>query len=254
MIGSAPLVVDLGERDRALWTMLLGCLATLVFGVWARLAPGFIASPPARPPLLVGGATLWLAGVVLFVLAAPLGPWLLLAGLAAVTIGTGAFGRSIARQPLLGHARLTRIGVRSAYLWAFGGVAIILAGQVGLATSYLQVSTARHALGLGFLTVMIYAVASRALPAFLGRRLWSFRLQVLTLALANLAVAARVGPQLLEAAGQPSDAIVGSSGILGYSALMLFALNVVRTMRGPSSAAVISGTAVPIELHIGPRA
>ena len=142
--------------------MLLGCLATLIFGVWARLAPGFIASRPARPPLLLGGAALWLAGVALFVLASPLGPWLLLLGLTALTVGAGPFGRSIARQPLLGPARLTRIAVRSAYLWAFGGVVISVAGQVGLATSYLQLSAARHAFGLGFITLMIYAVASRS--------------------------------------------------------------------------------------------
>ncbi len=39
MMGLAPLVVNPGQHDRAVWTMLLGCLATLVFGVWARLAP-----------------------------------------------------------------------------------------------------------------------------------------------------------------------------------------------------------------------
>ena len=101
---------------------------------------------------------------------------------------------------------------------------------------------------------MIYAVASRALPAFLDRRLWSLRLQTATLALANLAVAARVGPQLFEMGGQPSDSIVGISGILGYSAFVLFSVNVVRTLRGPGSEVVPSGAAVPIQLHVGPRA
>lgn len=79
----------------------------------------------------MGGATLWLAGVVLFVLAAPLGPWLLLAVLAVVTIGTGAFGRSIARQPLLGHARLTRIGVRSASAAVISGAAVPIELHLG---------------------------------------------------------------------------------------------------------------------------
>lgn len=251
MAGSAPVIVDQVTADRASWVMLLGSLSTLIFGVWARLAPGFVAAAPARPRLLITGGVLWLAGVFTQALGAALGPWLLLVGLAALTGAMGVFGAGIARQPLHGHARLTRIGVRSAFLWAFIGLAIIAAGTVGFAGSYLQVSAARHALALGFVTLMIYAVASRALPAFLGRRLWSPRLQTATLAIANLAVALRVGPQLVQPTGALSDAIVGLSGILAYVALVLFTLNVVRTLRGPSAQVVAAGAPVPLEIRFG---
>ena len=249
MAGSAPVIVDQGTDDRAVWVMLLGGLSTLIFGVWARLAPGFVASVPAKPRLLVTGGSLWLAGVLTLALGVTLGPWLLLAGFGALTGAIGVFGKGIARQPLHGHARLTRIGVRSAFGWAFVGLAIIAAGTLGLAGSYLQVSAARHALALGFVTVMIYAVASRALPAFLGRRLWSPRLQAATLVLANLGVGLRVVLQLVEGTGGPSDAVVGLSGILAYSALVLFALNVVRTLRGPSVQVPTAGVPVPVEIR-----
>ena len=251
MAGSAPVLVDQGTDDRAVWVMLLGGLSTLIFGVWARLAPGFVASVPATPRLLLTGGVLWLAGVFTLALGMALGPSLLLVGLAALTGAMGVFGAGIARQPLHGHARLTRIGVRSAFLWAFIGLAIIAAGTLGLASSYLEVSAARHALALGFVTLMIYSVASRALPAFLGRRLWSLRLQVATLAVANLAIALRVGPQLVQATGALSDAIVGISGLFAYSALVLFTLNVVRTLRGPSARLVAAGAPVPLEIRFG---
>ena len=251
MAGSAPVIVDQGTADRAVWVMLLGGLSTLIFGVWARLAPGFVASAPAKPRLLITGGTFWLAGVLTQALGVAPGPWLLLVGFAAMTGAMGVFGAGIARQPLHGHARLTRIGVRSAFLWAFIGLAIIAAGTIGLATSYLQVSAARHALALGFVTLMIYAVAARALPAFLGRHLWSLRLQAATLAVANLAVAMRVGPQLVEGTGAPSDAFVGLSGILAYCALVLFALNVARTLRGPSAQVAAAGAPVPVEIRFG---
>jgi hypothetical protein len=231
--------------------MLLGGLSTLIFGVWARLAPGFVASVPAKPRPLITGGVLWLAGVLTQALGMAVGPWLLLVGFATLTGAIGVFGAGIARQSLHGHAQLTRIGVRSAFLWAFSGLAIIAAGTLGLASSYLQVSAARHALALGFVTLMIYAVASRALPAFLDRRLWSPRLQAATLAVANLAVAMRVGPQLVDATGAPSDAIVGLSGILAYIALVLFALNVARTLRGPSAHAVAAGAPMPLEIRFG---
>jgi hypothetical protein len=217
--------------------------------VWARLAPGFVASRPPTPRLLIAGGALWLAGVILQALGVALGPWLLFIGLAALTGAIGVLGPGIARQPLHGHARLTRLGVRSAFAWAFIGLAVIAAGTLGLASSYLQVSAARHALALGFVTLMIYAVAARALPAFLGRRLWSTPLQAATLLVANLGVALRVLPQLAAGTDAPSDALIGLSGILAYVALVLFTINVVRTLRGPRAAAVAAGAALPMEVR-----
>jgi len=134
------------EKPRAVWVMLLGGLSTLVLGVWARLAPGFVASKPASARPLIAGAICWFAGVFALALGLTLGPWLLLAGFGVITGAIGVFGAGIARQPLHGHARLTRIGVRSAFLWAFVGLAIIAAQTRGVLDSYFQVSAARHAL------------------------------------------------------------------------------------------------------------
>ncbi|HEV2249031.1 MAG TPA: hypothetical protein VGT60_00795, partial [Candidatus Limnocylindria bacterium] len=127
-VGS-PLVVDQTTDDRALWTMLLGGIGTLIFGVWARLAPGFVAALPARPRPLLGGVALWLAGTALVATGFGAGPWLVLAGLATTTFALSVFGPGIARQPLRDHARLTRIGVRSAFAWAFVGVGILAAAS-----------------------------------------------------------------------------------------------------------------------------
>lgn len=247
--GSASAVVAQSVDDRAIWIMLLGALATLIFGVWARVAPGFVAAVPANPrPLLLGGG-LWLLGVLAQAFAVAAGPWLLLAGAALLARSIGVFGAGIARQSLHGDARLTRLGVRSAFVWLFVGLAILAAGRLGLASSYFQVSAARHALALGFVTLMIYAVASRVLPSFTGRRLWSRRLQALTLVVGNVGVALRVGAQLVPDGGGPGAAINGAAGILAYSALVLFAANAVRMWRSASSRPIVAGTPVPLELH-----
>ena len=161
------------------------------------------------------------------------------------------FGPGIARQPLQAHARLTRIGVRSAFAWAFVGVGILAAGTLGVGGSYFQISAGRHAVALGFVTLMIYAVAARALPAFLSRRLWSPQLQAATLLIANLGVVLRVFPQLLE--GASLDAVIGLSGIFSYTGLLLFTVNVVRTLRGPSTPAAIPGAPVHLDLRLGRR-
>lgn len=249
MTGGAPVLVDQASDDRAIWVTLLGFLATLVFGVWARLAPGFVAAMPARPRPLIAGGAVWLLGVAALAIEVPLGPWLLLLGLVVLTWALGVFGRGIARQPLEGHARLTRWGVRSAFVWAFVGIAILIPGTLGLASSYLQDSAARHALALGFVTITIYSVGARALPAFLGRRLWSTRLQVVTLAAAELGVALRVVPQGL-ALGPAGDVAVGISGALAYVALVLFTVNVVRTLRAPAAQAAPAGAPVAIQLRV----
>jgi len=252
MVGAAPVVVDQATDDRAIWVMLLGGLSTLVLGVWARLAPGFVASKPAKARLLIAGTICWLMGVSALALGLVLGPWLLLAGFGVITGAIGVFGAGIARQPLHGHARLTRIGVRSAFLWALVGLMIIAAQTRGGLDSYFQVSAARHALALGFVTLMIYALAPRVLPAFLGRGPWDLRLQAATLAVANLGIALRVGPQLIAASGAAADALVGLSGVLAYIALVLFTVSVARTIRGPSVPSARPGVAVPIQLRFDP--
>ena len=250
-IGQAPLVVGAAADDRVVWTMLLGCLATTIFGVWARLAPGFVATPPARSAPLLAGVALWEAGVLALVAGAPLGAALLLAGVLVTTTALGVYGTTIARQPLAGHARLTRLAVRSAFAWAAAGSALLAldAAGVGPASSFLAVSAARHALGLGFVTLMLYGVAARALPSFVGRRLWSLRLQGACLLLANAGVALRVIPQALGLAGAAADGLVAASGLIAYAALVAFALNVVRTLRSsPIPEGVVVRGAVPIAM------
>jgi len=233
------LLADQAADDRAVWAMLLVCLATTIFGVWARLAPGFTATPPARPTLLHAGSALWILGAVGVAAGIAIAPLALLAGLVTIVRALGVFGATIARQRLVAHARLTRLAVRSAIVWALVGSALLgwyalRAAVVRTQPTYLETSAARHAFALGFVTLMIFGVAARALPSFLGRRNWSERLQLATLLLANAGVALRVLPQGLGADGGTASFVVAVSGVLAYAALAVFALNVLRTVFGPS--------------------
>lgn len=249
--GSAPLLVDPQTSDRAVWAMLLGCLATTIFGVWARLSPGFMATPPAPRGRLLAGTALWLVGAAGMVAGVPFGSFALAAGLVTLVSALGVFGPSIARQRLVEHALLTQLAVRTAFLWALAGAALLAIYDVrtmltGAGATYLEVSAARHAFALGFVTLMIFGVAARALPAFLARRLWSPRLQLATIVLVNLGVALRVAPQAVTADGAVGNGIVGLSGALAYAALVAFAINVVRTLRGPALPPPARSTPAPI--------
>jgi uncharacterized protein involved in response to NO len=250
-----PLLAEQAADDRAVWAMLLGCLATAIFGVWARLSPGFTAAPPARSRPLLAGAVLWLFGAAGMAASLRAAPLLLLAGLATIVWALGVFGPTIARQRLFEHARLTRLAVRSAFAWALVGCALLVAYALramvtGTDPSYLDTSAARHAFALGFVTLMIFGVAARALPSFLERRLWSERLQLLTIALANAGVALRVIPQGLGAEGAAANGLVAASGALAYLALVVFAVNVIRTVRGGAVSAPPRGTPVPMAVRL----
>lgn len=250
----APLLVDPAAEDRAVWAMLLGSLSTIIFGVWARLAPGFIASLPAHPRRLLPAAALWMVGAAGLVSEAPFAAVPLLVGLCALAWALGVFAPSIARQPLPDHARATRLAVRSAFVWALVGAALLATYQLrgavtGSDASYLEVSAARHSFALGFVVIMIYGVAARALPSFTDRQLWSPRLQLLTIALANAGVVLRVAPQAIGAEGAVASALVGLSGVIAYLALVAFTVNMLRTVRGPAVRQRERGTPVPIAVR-----
>jgi len=249
------LLADQAADDRAVWAMLLACLSTTIFGVWARLAPGFTATPPARPALLRAGSALWILGAVGVAAGIAIAPLVLLVGLVMIVRALGVFGATIARQRLVSHARLTRLAVRSAIVWALVGSALLgwyalRAAVSGAQPTYLETSAARHAFALGFVTLMIFGVAARALPSFLGRRNWSERLQLATLLLANAGLALRVLPQGLGADGGAASFVVAASGVLAYAALAVFAVNVLRTVFGPSVNAPRSGAPVRMAVRL----
>lgn len=250
-LSGAALLADPSAQDRAVWAMLLGCLATIIFGVWARLAPAFVAAPLPRSGPLLAAVTLWLVGVAGVVADVRLAALALVAALCALMWALGVFGHSIARQGLVAHARATRLAVRSAFIWALVGATSLALYQVravltGGGPSYLETSAARHAFALGFVTIMIYGVAARALPSFMDRRLWSSRLQLLTIALANAGVALRVLPQAIGTEGAIVSGLEGLSGLIAYVALVCFTANLLRTMHSPSVRQAARDTPVPI--------
>lgn len=248
-----PLVVAPSVEDRAIWLMLLGSAVTTVVGVWARLAPAFVAARPASARVLVAGVALWVGGAVAVSFDQSLGPVLLAVGMIVIVIALGVWGPTIARQPLAGHARLTRLALRSAFAWALAGAGVLVIEQLGLlpGSPFLVDSAARHAFALGFVTLAIYGVAARALPTFLDRPLRDPRLQLAAILLTDGGVALRVVPQALGGADPVTNALVGLSGVLAYAGLVAFAVNLVRSLATPPAAPRHPSGGLAIELRLG---
>lgn len=125
--------------------------------------------------------------------------------------------------------------IYSAYLWLVVAIALDVLRAVGGLTERFDVpqDVARHALMVGFLTLLILGMAVRMFPGFSGKRgLADPGLVFPLFILGNLAALLRVVPALF-----PDSALAlslwGLSGTIGWLAVLLLAIILVRTLRRP---------------------
>ncbi len=258
LVVASALAVVAAIRDDTSWhhvlwpVALYGFAGSWIFGVGRRIFPVFIGWTPRsarwdRPVFLLyeTGVLLWSAGAwpeqtAAGAAARGLGASALLAAVPAFTYRLGVFGtrESSAADPHRGYERYIFaawawlfVALATGPLWTIGALAL---GRYGSVT---MLDFSRHALALGFVTQMIMGVASRVLPVFTGRRLWSTRVRTAGFWLINTSVGLR-GLEALVATGTWADAwpLIALSGPPAVAALALFALNVTMTMKGDGAA------------------
>jgi hypothetical protein len=101
----------------------------------------------------------------------------------------------------------------------------------GTPMDHAYVGAYRHALTVGFITTMMAGMAMRIVPVFRGVPLWSPALRDATFWLLAVGNVIRVLFQSLSAAGGPAYLrIAGVSGVLEVTALLLFGINLWKTM------------------------
>lgn len=124
--------------------------------------------------------------------------------------------------------------VISAFLWlVLSAVASIINAATALldAPILFNPDIERHAITVGFITLLIFGMAARMLPGFSGKsRVASTKLVFATFILGNLAAFCRVAP--LFAPGTIGAGIAyGSSGAIGWVAVACLGVNQWRTFR-----------------------
>lgn len=126
----------------------------------------------------------------------------------------------------------------SAYLWfAFAAIIAVLNGgaEIVSASVIFDPDVERHALTVGYITLLILGMAVRMLPGFSGKqKVASTRLVLATFCLGNLAAFLRVAP-LLKPDLPLSSAGLASSGVIGWLAVAALAVNLWRTFRPPQA-------------------
>jgi hypothetical protein len=226
--GASPAVeADFDQSFLVLQTW--GFLVPFVWGFSAKWLPVFLGSRPVRGRLLWLAVTLNSLGVLeSFSHWAKVAALLLLSG-----VGVAIHALNLLRSPvrpakIKGVHRSFPAFVRLAYAWALVaatlGVWAVAAGNAHGITG-----ASRHALTVGFLAMMVFAIGQRVLPAFAGSLLFSTRLMFMSLALLAAGCFLRVSAEILAYQGYLHSAWswLPISAIAEMTAVTVFAINLI---------------------------
>jgi hypothetical protein len=225
-----------GYESRLLAVLLYAFIIPTIWGFNARWLPTFLGLRLVDERMLRLALGLNIIGVVVALEGFfRIAPWLF----------AGAAAASVRALHLLEHsersAKTTGVHpsfsgfVRIAYVW------FLVATSLGICAAYLDhangwVGGSRHALTVGFISTIVFAVGQRVLPAFAGMRiLYSRRLMLSCLLLLNLGCTMRVGSEILAYEGYwpPAWSALPWSAVLELAAVTLFAANLVLTFKQP---------------------
>jgi hypothetical protein len=251
LAGHVETAVPVSLTEPFYFAALYGFLLAWIYGFGNRVVSMFLGvgpalrgTPEATLLLQIGSVPLFLASYLPWV---ALRPALLLRdaglGLAALSAlvylaGNGFLWRR-AIFPAMRAPGSPTVAIRCAFgclaLWALLELAaIVLSRATSIPAQNLWwADAARHLFTVGFLTLLIVGMSLRILPVFSGKTLWSPRLARVTYAL----LLAGAGMRLLQypAAFEPLFYRIGSwMGVPVVLAILLFAFNLVRTMKAGS--------------------
>ena len=234
---SAEIPADFDQRFLVLQTW--GFLVPFVWGFSAKWLPVFLGLRPVRGRVLLLAVGLNSAGVLI-----ALAGWMMMASLVLVTgLVTAVYALRLL-EPTARPAKVKGVHasfpvfVRLAYTWA------LIAASLGIWAASVQNphgiwGASRHALTVGFLATMVFAIGQRVLPAFSGMRLlFSTKLMFVAIFLLAVGCLLRVSSEILAYQGLARSAWswLPVSAITEMTAVTLFAANLLATfVRRPPS-------------------
>jgi len=253
LVGNADSVLPASLNEPFYFAALYGFLLAWIYGFGHRIVSLFLGVGPSVRGTTAGALAAQAAGVVLAVLswlpALPHNVALALrdAGLFLVALsalvylaGNGFLWRRAA-LPMLRTPGNPGFAIRAAFgclgLWAVLELAAVLLSRLTRlpAQNLWWADAARHVFTVGFLTLLIVGMSFRILPVFSGKTLWSPRLAHVTYALLLAGVAMRLlqYPAAFLPVFYEAGSYMGIPVVLG---LVLYVVNLVRTMRGRPAA------------------
>lgn len=218
--------------QRYLALMAWGFLVPFVWGFSAKWMTVFLGLKPLRTHWLLSAVAINLGGLGLAVAGeAAIGSWLFVLGAACAIVALRMFESSENEPKIRGVHSTFPLFVRMAYGW------LLIAAVLGVAATRWDTSggiwgASRHALTVGFISVMILSVGQRILPAFAGMRmLWSTKLMFVGLAFVTLGCTLRVSCEVLAYQGYAAWAwsVLPISALCELAGLTVYAINILGT-------------------------
>jgi hypothetical protein len=217
-----------------------GFLVPFVWGFSAKWLPVFLGLRRPRGRLLLAGVGINTPSVgACFLGWTDLAVFGLVISAAVATTALGLFARREKPAKLNGVHSSFPIFIQFAYVWALVAALLgVWAAFTGNAHGIWGAS--RHALTVGFLSTMVFAIGQRVLPAFSGMKmLFSTRLMFAALLLLTLGCGLRVSSEILAYQGFVKSAWswLPISALAEMTAVTLFATNLALTFarKRPSS-------------------
>jgi hypothetical protein len=222
-----------GIDQRYLTLATWGFLAPFVWGFSTRWLPALLGLKQTRVKALFAGVIVNAVGVIV-ALAGFLGisTMCFVVSAVLVVIALRLFERRVQAPKVRGIHRSFPMFVTMAYGW------LLVASLVGVAAAVWDVSggmwgASRHAFTVGFVSVMVFSIGQRVLPAFIGApRLWSPRLMLIGLASLSLGCLLRVSSEILAYQDYATWAwrILPVSAVIEMIAVSCFAVNMFATL------------------------
>jgi len=230
-----------------------GFLVPISVAMSARTFPLYFRTPLPNQRLLRVALVLLLVGLALRLYgltgvppAAAVGSAGFAASLGVFVVALGVFARRVPlpRQPVRPFHDPMQLHALSAYVWLLVAAALlVLDGLAAAGIWWLPSSTSgdaeQHALGVGFVTLLIFGVGAHLLPGFANRPLRSRGLVWATLVLGNAAALLRVAPVLVSAwlpawLVDSSLALAGLAGLIAVAAFGVNLLPIPTTSKRPA--------------------
>ena len=212
-----------------------GFLVPFVWGFSAKWLPVFLGLRPTRGRAILGGLALNSAGTL-----AALHGWiasaafLLVGGMVLAVYALRLFESAERPAKTRGVHASFPVFIRLAYFW--GIISALLAIWATWSGNPLGIwGASRHALTVGFLATMVFAVGQRVLPAFSGRHLlFSTKFMVAALLLLAIGCLLRVASEILAYQGvvQSAWSWLPVSAVTEMAAVTVFAANLLMTFAG----------------------
>jgi hypothetical protein len=233
--GTGPAIPHVvNQRLLALFTWAFPVVT--IWGFSARWLPVFLGLINPHPRLLMAALGFNCAAVIFAVT----DWWILASGLFTIgavlaALALNVFRRSVRTPKTAGVHQTFPVFIRIAYCWLLVSAAIGIAAPAWDTAGGLW-GASRHALTVGFVSAMVFAVGQRVLPAFCGMRvLFSPILMFAALALLNFGCALRVVSEICAYEGYLPGLwpLLPVSAITEMTAVTVFATNLLLTFRQP---------------------